>query len=171
MTSLAVQLGNSDGWGRHFQPLTKGVSEPAKKSVEFANMAEEHFNKPISNASRERTLINEIFETYWLAQDPGWDGYDATPISPIAVNRAIQFLDSSRFDRIPVPDVTPEPDGELALEWYGNAGSVFSISFGQTNTISYAGLYADKSKIHGVENIASVDKKILQKYISKAVSN
>lgn len=68
-----------------------------------------------------------------------WDGYNATPISHNALRSAWDYA-SSLPEEIPIPEVTPEPDGEIALEWYGKDGSVFSISFGEGETISYAGL-------------------------------
>jgi len=122
------------------------------------------------NANRKEGLINSINESFWMAVDAGWDGHNAKPISLTARSRAIKFFKDGFCGNI-LPDVTPEPDGELALEWYGGQGSVFSISFGESDTVTYAGLYSDKSKIHGVENIDSMDKTIFQRYISRATSN
>ena len=71
---------------------------------------------------------------------------------------------------MPTPEVTPEADGEVALEWYGVNGSVFSISFGSHNLINYAGLFSGNNKVHGVENFDSIDPKIISSHIKKALS-
>ena len=46
----------------------------------------------------------------------GWDGYDAAPISPRAMEAAGAFLRALRPGE-PVPCVSPFPNGSIALYW------------------------------------------------------
>jgi len=49
------------------------------------------------------------------------------------------------------PDIVPEPDGEIAIEWYRGAGQTFSISIGPSGPVHYAGRFGHNQEIHGVE--------------------
>ena len=51
----------------------------------------------------------------------------------------------------PVPDVVPEPDGEIAFEWDYGPWRILSVSVGPTGLLSYAALYGRTSKAHGTE--------------------
>lgn len=51
---------------------------------------------------------------------------------------------------IPDPDLVPEPDGELAVEWQFGRRWVFSVSIGPRHRLSYAGLFGG-NRSHGAE--------------------
>lgn len=78
-----------------------------------------------------------------------WDGYGALPVSMVAVGNArifLQMLPSS----MPSPDVGVDPDGEVSFEWYRGPSRVFSVSIGDANAVSYAGIFGP-SRSHGKE--------------------
>ena len=52
---------------------------------------------------------------------------------------------------LPLPDVVPEPTGEIAFEWYKDKHHVFVISVSGNNIITYAGLFGKMSKTRGTE--------------------
>jgi hypothetical protein len=49
---------------------------------------------------------------------PGWDGYEALPVSRLHANRAYQFLRAVMTDDTPLPDFVPLSDGGIQLEWH-----------------------------------------------------
>lgn len=55
---------------------------------------------------------------------------------------------------LPIPEVAPDPDGEISLDWIGKTGKMFSVSISADGRISYAGRFGDKSKTHGIEQLS-----------------
>jgi hypothetical protein len=85
----------------------------------------------------------------------GWDGYDAQPISPQTQRNARAFLEDLPM-WLQAPDIVPEPDGEIAIEWDLGPGRIFSVSIGDTGKLHYAGLFKDGVERHGVEPFEGV---------------
>jgi hypothetical protein len=85
----------------------------------------------------------------------GWDGYDAQPISPQTQRNARAFLEDLPM-WLQAPDIVPEPDGEIAIEWDLGPGRIFSVSIGDTGKLHYAGLFEDGVERHGVEPFEGV---------------
>jgi hypothetical protein len=48
--------------------------------------------------------------------EPNWDGYGALPISEQTAQNTANVL-TLTFGRLPEPDITPNPNGTLTLEW------------------------------------------------------
>nr|MBC8413194.1 hypothetical protein [bacterium] len=62
---------------------------------------------------------------------------------------------------IPVPEIIPEPGGEIGLEWSRGTRQVFIASFAGNNEIIYAGLFGT-NKTHGTEYFGdSIPSKIM----------
>ncbi|MHC4181726.1 MAG: hypothetical protein ACYSWS_02165 [Planctomycetota bacterium] len=91
--------------------------------------------------------LNEVFEE---CSEEGWDGYDALPITEEAYFAAIKLIKSLPVTAFPMPEVTPEPNGEIGLEWYREERQVFVASVSGRNEIVYAGLLG-VNKSHGTE--------------------
>lgn len=95
-------------------------------------------------------LYSEVFRVYHECSERDWDSYDGIPISDKT------FLEATEIIRLlpqylPLPEVMPEPTGEIAFEWYKGRKNVFVISVGGRQRISYAGLFGSHSQTHGVE--------------------
>ncbi len=91
--------------------------------------------------------LNEVFEE---CSEEGWDGYDALPITEEAYFAAIKLIKSLPVTAFPMPEVTPELNGEIGLEWYREERQVFVASVSGRNEIVYAGLFG-VNKSHGTE--------------------
>jgi hypothetical protein len=91
-------------------------------------------------------MLKEIWEE---TREENWDGYGASPVSVLAFLNARAFL-SNLPTTVPIPEITVEPDGEIAFEWYLQPRWVFSVSVGSNNELTYAGLFG-RNKIHGTE--------------------
>lgn len=100
---------------------------------------------------RQNDVLQALDVIYEECSEEGWDGYDAIPITEDAYNEAsrlIMTLPVTSF--IPMPDITPEPDGSIALEWSKDKHKIFVVSVRGKNEIVYAGIFG-LNKTHGIE--------------------
>ena len=78
------------------------------------------------------SVNNEILKFKELSHC--WDGVDAEPIAPNAINNALEFIKgysgSLKFE------VFPDPDGSVGLQTEINSGRIL-ISFLKDDTISF----------------------------------
>jgi hypothetical protein len=65
---------------------------------------------------------------------------------------------------MPAPDVVPEADGQIAIEWYFAPEQTFSVSMGESGPLHYAGLFDHEDEVHGVKAFdgITVPENILQ---------
>jgi hypothetical protein len=91
--------------------------------------------------------LNEVFEE---CSEEGWDGYDALPLTEEAYYATIKLIKSLPVTSFPMPEVTPESNGEIGLEWFRGKSQVFNASVSGRNEIVYAGLFG-ANKVHGTE--------------------
>ena len=110
--------------------------------------------------------IEEIREQY---SREGWDGSDALPISYTSAmwaKRVIDWLPSSAAS----PEIVPEPNGDVALEWSKDSNLLLSMSVAG-RTLIYAGLLGTEKKIHGeevlVDELPATIVGLLQDYFCK----
>jgi len=97
--------------------------------------------------------LEELEKVYEECSEANWDGYGAMPISRETYSEARKLL-RMMPSSLPRPDISAEPDGEITFEWYKEKYSVFVISVGGNNLITYAGLFGKSNKIHGTEYFA-----------------
>jgi hypothetical protein len=71
--------------------------------------------------------IEQLGEVYEECSEVNWDGYGAVAITHATYKKAAEFLDAMP-NRLPPPEVIPENDGELALEWRDHRGQSLSVS-------------------------------------------
>jgi len=94
--------------------------------------------------------IEKLEEVYRQCSFDDWDGYDAAAISKetyFEARRLLRLIPSS----CPLPDILPEPEGEIGFEWYRGKGFSFVISVGGNNIITYAGQFGENNEIYGSE--------------------
>lgn len=131
---------------------SQGVSEEARETQRrIANLLgglynTESLGKPITSA------LNALEEVLEECSEDNWDGYEASSVT------IDSYLEAKRFLRalpagVPTPEVTVEPDGELAFEWYSGRNRVFTVSIGTDGTLTYAGKFGS-SKAHGKDFFA-----------------
>ena len=102
--------------------------------------------------------LNEVYEECSAAN---WDGYNAQPISRekyFEASKLIRMLPNS----FPVPDILPEPDGGIGLEWYQEKYFSFAVGITGKNMITYVGRFGKNNQTYGTETfIDSVSDVIL----------
>jgi len=110
--------------------------------------------------------LEELEGVYEECLETNWDGYGAMPISRETYSEARKLLRMVPSS-LPRPDISAEPDGEITFEWYREKYSVFVISVGGNNLITYAGLLGKSNKIHGTEYFADELPEIIRHCIRR----
>lgn len=82
-------------------------------------------------------VISQINELLAECGEVGWDGDDAEQVSDFAVSQAADFVRAIP-DGFPLPEVAPEPDGAISLDWIESKQRLFSLSVGETGRLAYA---------------------------------
>lgn len=95
-----------------------------------------------------------------------WDGYGAKAISQAACDRVRAFLDDLPI-WMPAPDIVPEADGELAIEWDLAPNRIFSVSIGESGPLHFAGLFGHEKERHGVEAFDGKISEEILRYINE----
>ncbi len=96
--------------------------------------------------------FKELYGIYRECSSPNWDGYDANPITKNTLNQAIRIMEllSNDYLNLSIPDIVPEPDGDIAFEWEKNDEQTFVFSINENKTINYAGIFGPNT-VHGNE--------------------
>jgi hypothetical protein len=114
--------------------------------------------------------LESLDEVYEECSKANWDGYDAAPISLEA------YFEASKLLRIiprsyPMPDILPEPDGEIGLEWYKDREFSFVISVCGKNIITYVGLFGKNNETYGAEDFTDSVPKVVLNGLKRLFSN
>jgi hypothetical protein len=129
------------GGGSAISPEARAVRDAASEVVASNERSMALFGEKATLLSQLTVLAGEC------AAD-GWDGADAVAIDPIAVrsvNRFVRVLP----DELPLPELAPDPDGSISLDWIGARNRLFSLSIGANDRLAFAWLDGT-DKGHGV---------------------
>ena len=133
-----------------FNPyVDRGISEDAFTLVGRISGISNDFLSSIRLGQPMAEVLQSLNNVFKECSTDNWDGYGAKAIDRISFVQALRFIHSLPRT-IPTPDLTAEPDGEIALEWYHGKRRIFSVSIGRTGELTYAGLFGS-NKTHGTE--------------------
>jgi len=131
------------------------LARPGSAVSHEAQVVQQAANHAVSSVEGSRALFgrkaNAISELSALANecaDEGWDGADARPIDPQAVDNAIAFL-RALDDYLPLPEISAEPDGAVSLDWIRSRNRLISVSIGAGDRLAFAWLDGS-DRGHGV---------------------
>jgi hypothetical protein len=113
-------------------------------------------------------LSNELKHICKQYAESNWDGYGAQPISEKACNDAERFVQMLP-PHVISPEITPIPDGDIALEWYGKEKTLFFVTFHGDNMAEYIGSFGEGEKASSRESIEKALPHILR-YIERIIS-
>jgi hypothetical protein len=118
-------------------PLNSAVSTPISVFETITNKGESVCNPLLllAGAPSEREL-QAVFDQ---CAEEDWDGYGAKPLYGELQGRVIRFL-RSLGSHIGAPEIVPEPDGAIALEWANSKHQVLSLSIDLSDQIAFAWL-------------------------------
>lgn len=132
----------------------KGFAEEAEYLENRYKEILEEFKSSESTGrySEVQTLINEVEEVFKSCSKDDWDGYGANAVSGNTYWGAIRVIEmlSAAFLKFPMPEITPEPEGDIAFEWNDEYGRTFVFSIDDDQVLTYAGIFGS-SRVHGDE--------------------
>ena len=124
------------------------VSQTAQNMRSVATSAVDAVERSRALFGEKASVISRIWEISNECGEPGWDGDNAVPISRLAVFNAIAVI-RALPSGVPLPEIAPEPDGAVSLDWLRSRQQMFSLSAGENDRIAYAWLDGT-DKGHGV---------------------
>jgi hypothetical protein len=140
-----VEVGFSDAAAR----LRRGIDESL-----------EHYLKP-----RLDQLVPEIEEVVVSSHTVGYLGI---PVDQETADMGVEF--ASRLPRFaPIPEISPDPDGEISFDWIQASGRMFSVSVNKSGRLAYAGWFGENSRVHGIEKLADRLPKAIADGLERAV--
>lgn len=81
-----------------------------------------------------------------------WDGEDGKPVSRRTIEltrKIVEAIFASLPLSTPPPDLVPESDGEISVNWVLDAKRMFALSIGEHEKLNFAGQFGDKGALHG----------------------
>ncbi len=154
--------------GGFFSSTTeRGVSSDAQAiSKQFADILGA-FYETYSIQEVHRDAHRSLFAALRDASTANWDGYGAHPVRRETAENALWFLFSLPAS-VPSPEISADPDGEIAFEWHAGRGRAFSISIGNGDVVTFAGLRGRK-RIRGTEVLVDGFPKTLLHHLGETL--
>jgi len=106
-------------------------------------------DESISIGQRQSILFQEIINARATAAQTDWDGEGAQPVGDDAVGSAIALLYALPA-LLPPPQITPEPTGEIAFEWYTSRNKVVVLTVDQ-EFIRWSAIVGTDAPLSGAE--------------------
>ncbi len=126
-----------------------------------------------SQPNRLGEVLSALGEVYKECSEGGWDGYGAHAITEGSYERArkliIMFAES--FVNLPMPDITPEPNGDIALEWHRESKGTFAFSMDDNEKLTYAGIFDSSNTAYGKESFNDFIPQSIVCYIERLYSD
>lgn len=138
--------------------LEKGVGKDSNQLWETEKKVSLHATQPISSGGWKRLLVSEAFEMYIECSEPGWDGYDASPLSEESFLHARSFI-----ELIPVwaprPDLVPSPEGWISFEWRSLMNRILSVT-PENRVLIYAAALGSQNVHYGRVSLEEYREKL-----------
>ena len=133
------------------EPLTSAssaISSEARAVRRAAFEVVHHAELSQSLFGAKATAISELWRMANECGKEDWDGNDALDLNARAVANSVAFI-RALPDGLPLPEIAPEPDGSVSLDWISARHRMFSISVSSSDRLAFA--WIDGSdKGHGV---------------------
>jgi len=107
-------------------------------------------------------------EVYRECSCADWDGYGALAVTRDAYEEAKKIIDLLPSS-IQMPEIVPEPTGEIGFEWRQGRGRIFIMSVNGRHRISYAGIF-DGNKTHGFEHFEETLPSVVTEQVRRLYS-
>ena len=110
--------------------------------------------------------VDTVIQVYEECCEQNWDGYGSLAISPAVLFEAIRFI-CALPQRLPSPQIVPEPAGDIVFEWNNGSDWTFVASVSGKRFITYTGLFGIGVKTQGTEVFDGSIPQILIEQISR----
>lgn len=99
-------------------------------------------------------------------RSPDWDGGGANLVSDRTIDLT-EIITEMLFTLLPrgtpAPDVIPEADGEICINWSVDIDRLYSLSVGLHGKINFAGQFGKEGGIHGWQPVDTTSRENLEK--------
>lgn len=156
--------------------IVKDWIQPHKAEIEHwteqEGIKDEKFAEKRIWQTAKRTSLGKQVEELWTAleeieaecQTPGWDGYGAEPVSQDALQEIRKLLTLLPSD-LSTPDIVPEPNGKIGLEWRREKDKALVLSVEGKGMISYVALLGAEASRYGMERFTTTIPQFIQREI------
>jgi hypothetical protein len=124
---------------RRVERRASAISTEAATARMAVNVVIEWGERSFALFGPKAAIISQIWALVDECAEMGWDGAEAEPISELAAEQAADFI-RALPENTPLPEVAPEPDGSISLDWIQSRSRLFSLSIGESNRLAYAWL-------------------------------
>jgi hypothetical protein len=145
MSTLAV---SRDYAAPLFVEGSKGSGTDSEQLAEI--LAERRQERRAAASAPQSLALDSLARIVRDCSVDGWDGHGGRRISARTESAARDLLESLPM-WLPAPDIVPEADGDLGIEWDFGPDKIFSISVGEKGMLHFAGLFGGGVERHGVE--------------------
>ena len=116
----------------------------------LAKFLNQPFDTPRQLVSKDyqTDILKTLDNIFNECSKKNWNGYNAPPLRKKAYNEARKIIEELP-PNIPMPDIVPEPDGDIGLDWYREKHFGFTISVSGNNKINYAGVFGEGNTTSG----------------------
>ena len=83
-----------------------------------------------------KRALKQLEEVFAECSQPNWDGYGAQPVHKLTYQKTEELLESLPSS-VDTPDISADPDGELAIEWRYGRERLLSISVALNGRLSF----------------------------------
>lgn len=146
----------------------------ATSNLQFANLLDRQVRSASNIVAKTQDTVPAIYRPVTPATDwgpaiyaalaeierdcqrPNWDGQGTAVVSQdvIANTEAVaKALHAVLPLGTPAPDLVPESDGEISIDWIVDQRHIFSISVGDGDAISFAAQFGNEGAEHGWRRI------------------
>jgi len=163
MSTLAVSLGYP------VQLFGEGSAASGDDSTQLSKvLAAMRLERRAAASAPQSLAVDSLARIAAECSADGWDGYGAPRISARTEGFARILLENLPM-WLPAPDIVPEADGDISIEWDIGPDRIFSISVGEAGMLHYAGLFGGGVERHGVEPFSGVVSTEVLGYIKRLV--
>lgn len=118
-------------------PRETAYSEEPRAMAREAEHAREAFEQSIALMGVKASVISELWSVHAECETPDWDGYGAAAIDRASARVAEQIICALPND-VAVPEITPQPNGHIALDWIASRHRMLSVSASPNGRLAFA---------------------------------
>ncbi|MGA9071994.1 MAG: hypothetical protein WB424_17155 [Terracidiphilus sp.] len=142
---MSTMVATFDGMPGLIAPARSTAQSSPAKQIEFMreNIRGELLQSYVMSNAIEKVLA-ELNEVRAEASCTGWDGYGAHPLNPAAYDFAKRFFNAFPSST-PLPEISADTDGEVALDWIFGERRALTVSIGPTGRCTFAWMLGQKT--------------------------
>lgn len=122
----------------------------------------------LDNSAAWKRVLTELKEIRRDCGSDNWDNAGSAKIESQTIESAQELIERMP-NYLPLPEISPEPDGNINLEWYVDKDFVFEISVDRSKNLYYAGRLRGQ-KISGRKEISGPFPEVLEDHLRQFIN-